>query len=372
MTIGHKKQALPNLLRILLSILFIVSTAHAQSWTGAVDSDFNKTGNWSGGNVPSAGEIAFIRGNVLNNNPVVLNGPASMGQIRIGQNAGAGLGAALNLNSGSTLRTTTRVEVGYSLSGDASGGVGSLRVNGGTHNLSAISVGNSAGSAGSANANSASGTVTINAGTVNLSSGSSYLGTRGSNSTGSSTGSLTIAGGSLHSNTTFEVGHVGSGSLSIEGGIASFNNLVFARSVGSSANLNLSGGTMNVSGGFNFGADGTNGTFALNMSGGTILLDRNRASNLLGILSDQDVTLTITGGLLEGGTEATNMANTYGTNLNEITLGDGHKILMGYDGTAGNAGKTAIWTTAPIPEPPTYALFGGFLALLFVMIRHRK
>lgn len=369
MTIGHKKQALPNLLRILLSILFIFSTAHAQSWTGAVDSDFNNTGNWSGGNLPSGSEIAFIRGNVANNNPVVLNGSASMGQIRIGRNAGAGLGAALNLNSGSTLGTTTRVEVGYSLSGDASGGVGSLRVNGGTHNLSAISVGNSA---GSNNANSASGTVTINAGTVNLSSGSSYLGTRGSNSTGSSTGSLTIAGGSLHSNTTFEVGHVGSGSLSIEGGSTSFNNLVFARSVGSSANLNLSGGTMNVSGGFNFGADGTNGTFALNMSGGTILLDRNRATNLLGILSDQDVTLTITGGLLEGGTEATNMANTYGTNLNEITLGDGHKILMGYDGTAGNAGKTAIWTTAPIPEPPTYALFGGFLALLFVMIRHRK
>ena len=332
-------------------------------WQGSQSSDFNTAGNWNFGTpTPTDRTIGTIReGGYANPNPV-LSGSASMGQLRIGQlGGGAGTTPTLTLGAGSALTTTIRTDVGYSLSGDASNSSGALTVNGGNHNLGSLYIGNVA---GGNNAVNASGTTTINGGTVNLSNGGFIAARSVTTSTGTSTGSLIIRGGSLSAaGSTFQVGQRGSGTLSLEGGSATFNNgLRLADQAGSSAMLNLASGTLDVASGFfTLGA----GTLAINIDKGILQLNGNRTGLLGTLFADSDVTLTITGGLVADSAEDTALSTQYSQNLGEITDSNGNKIYYGFDGD-----DTKMWSV--IPEPPTYALFGGFLALLFVMIRHRK
>lgn len=342
----------------LFCILALGHPAIAQNtlWQGSQSNDFNTAGNWNNG-VPGGGSIATIRGG---GNPV-LSGTASTSQLRIGQLSGSGGTSTLTLGAGSALTTTNRTDVGYSLSGDASNSSGALTVNGGNHNLTSLYIGNVAGTDNTVNA---SGTTTINGGTVNLSNGGYIAARSGATSTGTSTGSLIIRGGSLTAaGATFQVGQRGSGTLSLEGGSATFNNgLRLADQAGSSATLNLNSGTLDVAGGF-FTMGG--GTLAINIDQGILQINGNRTGLLGRLFADNDVTLTIIGGILEGSSEAQALSAQYSQSLGEIEI-DGRKVLYGYDGT-----ETKIWSV--VPEPSAYAMAGGLVSFVLVLlVRGRK
>ena len=356
------KKSRKNPLLSLFVFVALGQCALAQNtlWQGAIDNDFNTAGNWNNG-VPGAGDIATVRSGA---NPV-LSGAASMGHMRIGQLSGNGGTSILTLGTGSALTTTNRTDVGFSLSGDASSSSGAMTVNGGTHNLGTLYVGNVAGTDNTVNA---SGTTTINGGTVNLSNGGYIAARSGATSTGASTGSLIIRGGSLTAaGATFQLGQRGSGTLSLEGGGATFSNgLRLADGGSSSATLNLMSGTLDVAGGF---FTKGSGTVAINMGGGDLLLNGDRTGLLGTWLSDPNVTFTISGGLVAGSAEENAFSGQYAQNLGQTTDSNGNKFSYGYDGTTDT---TRVWSVVPVPEPSTYALFGGMLALICVMCRHRN
>lgn len=353
-------QSIPSAL--LLFVILLSQGTYAQTttrtWLGDQSNDFKDGDNWKTGTdtvgtPPTDTDIGMIRADQgENNNPVVLSGSTALGQIRIGQGAGSGEGASLVLEDASSLTIGKRVEVGYSLQIDSEASIGALTINGGTHDLAALSIGNSAGEEGLENENNATGSVVINGGIVNLTDGSSYIATRGAISTATTTGSLTLYGGSLNSIRNLEVGHHGSGTLSINGGSATLNNIVFAKNPGSEATLDLADGTMNVSGGFNYWSGG--GTLTIDFNQAKLYLKNNRISILAGIIGDGTsgrATIILSGGLDEDSAEENSLSGTYTEGLVSIHK-DGYTLRYGYDS---NSGQTAVWAVAGA-APPAHTL----------------
>jgi len=51
---------------------------------------------------------------------------------------------------------------------------------------------------------------------------------------------------------------------------------------------------------------------------------------------------------------------------------DGGTLYLGYDDNTIASGATALWAVAAVPEPSSYALIVGFLAISSVMTRRRR
>jgi len=197
----------------------------------------------TGASLQSAGALTQLTVNVTNVNTITTTGSA----VTINNTGANGL-AAINVHGG-TLTTTTAAAT-VSASGGASGGNAQVTLTGGqilnTSTGSGI-IASTAGVAGSGNA-----TVLITGGTVQAVNTAIQSTITGPNHTGTS--SVTMSGGSVLSSGANGIG-------------------LLARSAGrNSAQIQMSGGTVAATGNNGDGIQAaiTNGTYAVNVSGGTI------------------------------------------------------------------------------------------------------
>jgi hypothetical protein len=233
-------------------------------------------------------------------------------------------------------------------------------VNDGTHAITTLYVANKA---QTANATNVGGTVVINGGSLSVSS-NAYLATASNYSSGSSTATVTVNGGTLNytgASGQFYLGHTGSGTLHVNGGTVNLSNgLKLSHTVNGSSNLKLSAGQLNVTGGFfDWGAGNANMAFEINQ--GSMLINGNRVGKLDQYFGTDGTnglaSVNVVGGLVDD----TAFSDVYTQQLKQISL-NGYTLNYGYDGT-----NTGVWATAAVPEVSN---LGIFVFALFAGIWH--
>ena len=193
------RRALPALACALLAVLLTAADARAQTWSGAIDNDWTKGGNWVGGVAPAAGGSALI--NTDTPNTVIGVSPGvnvDVTNITLGQ-AAPNIGD-LTVQNGATVTVANKLSVGQS-------GTGTLLITGGS--------------------------VLTTSGPI------LYIGENvGSN------GTVTVSGPGSHliANQTLNVGFDGTGTLNIENnGVVTVNG-----NIGINVPRNTGSGTLNV------------------------------------------------------------------------------------------------------------------------------
>lgn len=329
---------------ILLSFA-LASPAHAKNslWIGSWSDDFNDARNWHKGAL-EANDIVSIRKVGMAKPDPVLRGEATISQLRVGQLA-ADSGAkpiTLTLESGSSLATSSRTDIGYSLGPDTSGSIGALVVNGGTHSLKQLMIGIVA---GEKNAVDAIGSLTLNGGSLECADGGNTGYVPVSSSNGKGTGVIKINAGAFTSGAVFSLGHSGKSVFSMNGGTAHFQTLnMTGNSKVSDSTIHLNGGTMNVK----TLVEGS-GKVVVNISQGVLQI--HAGSNRTGIIkrlvkgtSNQggSAVLNVMGGLAMGAKAEAVLSSTYTRLFKEVARGD-YLLRYGYDS---DSGITAMWAVA--------------------------
>ena len=314
-----------------------VPAAHAVNnlWTGAVDADWNKTGNWSLGRVPAAPNGQTTGDNFddsvvnsLTNFPILTVAPtASPRDIRVGSASG----------------TTGRV--------DQRAGAAST----GDNNWTFVGVAGGTGTYNLADTSAAGGTFTGFAiGSGDLTVGKNGNGGRlyvGGDDAGADAGIGTVnvnTSGSLIMRNDLCVGNQGgTGTFNLDNGTvtsgsAGSNAWLFIGQEGGHGTANMSGGSLSVFGRFYVGRNGSS-TGAVNMSGGTVTKQTGEpfvvAENAsTGVFTQSGGTVTTTGGELWVG-QGTGANGTY--NLSGSgTVNVGNWVAVGRDNGTGTLNMT--------------------------------
>jgi autotransporter-associated beta strand protein len=216
------------------------------------------------------------------------------GVIAVGMRDGHG---TLNVNSGSNFTTNGEIRVAFSDTNGTHSGSGTINVNGGTLSTNALTV--------ARNNNDVASTldaeVNVTAGELNVKSGSSLIGWRGTQSTGT----VNISGGSFNqgtvstanmiigsfAGTTGAVNVSGTGSLTFQRN----SNLLFSNlaEANASRSLTISGGNVAFYSDAGTTAGGTgvidlmntsnaSGTSTINLNGGTLTANQIKATSATG------------------------------------------------------------------------------------------
>jgi fibronectin-binding autotransporter adhesin len=366
----------------------VISAAEI-SWIATAGA-FTDGSNWSGGAVPTVGDVAVIANGGEATLSLVGGAPVDGPRIALGRD---GIGTLVVEGSGSAT-VTGPAYVGYTTTGSVTAGAGTLAVGSGT--TLTLGGGGDAVVGGSDDALGASGSIAIASGgelVFNASGKRLLVGqtVAGSTSTGSIdvAGTLTIAAGEFEVGRGQGGGGTGTGTLTIvDGGVVTANDWTkfggkpfggdggggLGRLVISGGTFNKlgggrlvfgdyqatgeavqTGGLVNVAGGegVNVGAFGVEGVGSYTISGGTLAVDGGALS--IGRQNGQG-TFTMTGGLVqktgtgdlevgEGGQGAGTMSVTGG--LVEVIGGD---LAVGKYGGTGtlSIGGTGVVRAGPV------------------------
>lgn len=330
--------------------------AHAQAWLGTTDQDWTVNTNWDGGVTPTIG--GWTVNLAIGNTPIITTAVDNTGAdsfVGTGGNTGV-----LDINAGGSIDSSTKwlfvggdngsagngtmnVNTGGSYTSDnqirfgRSGGTGNLNVDGGTVSVSALDEGGGTTTINISNG----GTVAATAGNIRMPLGG------GSMDSGSisATGQIFIGGGAGNSSFTMSGGSLTSGTW-----------LPIGIGAGSVANLDVSGGSVDVSSanagsfttiGANNDAIGTvtmtGGTWTQNGTGGIVLGEGGTASGTFTLTAGDITTPTIK--VAPGGT-ATGILNLDGGTLSTggVEIGPG-TATVNLNGTAitANANSTTFF-----------------------------
>jgi hypothetical protein len=351
---------LPITLSLLATLLVAVTANGGTSqWNGSTtDNNWETDTNWSA--VPGSGDNVNFRGKTGGAEDATAqlsSGKTVVNLIMGGAGAGSTKGTpTLTINSGGSLAVTDDTNIGYSLVGDTSGATAKFNVNSGTNTFADLfNIANAAGTS----AYATSGEVTVSGvGTTVTLAGVGRIATRGASATGATTGSLILNGGNFNSTKTgvaFYVGDYGNGTLTLNGGDASFvGSMKVANQAGSTGLIQLLDGNLYVTT-ITFGAG--DGSMILGEGYLTMILDK---TNLIdGWIANNIVSAV--GGMADDSA----FTSVYASGLTEVEL-DGFTVKYGYDGS----GATALWVA--IPESRAYSMIAGITGLVFVMVRRRR
>ena len=308
------KQTTKTLLTLSAATLICSSASAVSNWTGSVDGTWENAGNWTGG-LPVIGDQSFIEG--ATNPDVTLSSAGFSRRILVDE------GRTLFIADGGTLTTSGSVEV----IGDNSIGFVVVQ-DGGTYNRT-----------GTLDTRFAGSTVTVeDGGTFSLDGAWSSEGAGSGFIVSGSTASVTM--GSVINN-----GAAGILTLNDSAGMTVTGNMdlgsTAAISIGAESTLNI-GGLMSYGGAFSISSDTVlaNGVYNL--------------FNLTGTESGDFSSVTLSGAGY--GDDALSLSSDVWT----ATVGSQDYSFSQITGDL-----------TVVPEPGTYALIGGLLALGYVMVRHR-
>lgn len=404
--------SIKNIITPLLAIGSLVSVVDAADRylrTDISSTDYNTAGNWavqSGGaaDVPVAGDTVFVAaGSTLD-----ISGTHSAANLRAGMmyngtNATFGpepTGVSnININSGASVSLSNNIFVGMAWNRDAGDASAVTTVNTGA--TLAVNANTLIGTVyNQNNSKNATGELIVNGGSVTTNN--TMIGHKNNqNSTGTPTGTLTVNSGSFASNNAITMGHASNstGTLTVNGGTVISKGLNFGLKdtatfdyTGQTANFNLLGGEVLLTAGgwFNWDPDAT---VARNVQiGGGVLKATNQVTstggynaklgtirNLVDYLvanENGNQSLTIVGGQSAEAHAAllsqySNGQNGQGGGTEQYEV-NGGTLYLGYDDNTIASGATALWAVAAVPEPSSYALIVGFLAISSVMTRRRR
>jgi hypothetical protein len=346
----------------LLATLLVAVTANGgtSQWNGnsGTDNNWGTDANWSA--VPTSSDDVSFRGKTggaqdataqLSSSKQVVN--FTMG----GEGAGSTKGTpTLTINSGGSLAVGDDTHIGYSLLGDSSGATARFAINSGSNTFADLfNIANAAGTS----AYATSGEVTVSGvGTTVTLEGTGTIATRGASATGATTGSLILNGGNFNSTKTgvaFYVGDYGNGTLTLNGGDASFDgNINVAQQTGSTGLIQLLDGHLHSKTVTFVAGDGS-----MILGEGYLTMSLNKTSLIDGWIADNIVSAV--GGMADDSA----FTSVYVSGLTEVEL-NGFTVKYGYDGSGG----TALW--AVIPESRAYSMIAGITGLVFVMVRRRR
>jgi len=312
----------------LVGVALSPQALHAQSWNGAVDSDFSNGVNWSTGVAPSAASVSTIAATPTS--PVVAATTANAGQITM--NA-----STLGINAGATLvLNTLTVRSGSSVTGAGAITTNSLFLDSGSVGTD-VALATLATMGGGTFSGAISG-----AGQLLVSSGINFL-----------TGANTFSGGTdVNTNAFLTVGDSAT-SGSISGNVLNNGNLTFSRSDTTSYGGVISGtGVVNKSGTGTLILSGAN-TYsgATRIQAGTL---QTAADNVLSSAS----ALTISAGAtLDLGNTQQTVASLAGAG--NVDLGAGHAFSFGGDNASTSFTGNFIGTLSAIKEGTGTFSFSG-------------
>jgi hypothetical protein len=233
---------------------FAGAAASAQTWTGAVDDNFNNSANWNPSTVPNSSGASVII-NSATNNPVTLTGSVDIGTLQLGGAESLQLGGnTLNVFGGSIVNN------------------GLIGTNDGTltifnSNL-VLSGGGTVSMVGNQYINQASGGLTLT-NQDNLIEGTGQLGQNGLSLDNQASGTVNANtnGGLLYLNGGGSVSNAGTLEAS-NGGFLQINNTVTNSTTG---NITANGGTVYFNAAINGGTLNTQGTGVIQNIGNSTL-----------------------------------------------------------------------------------------------------
>ena len=403
-----------NLFTSLIVVVFTTSAVNAVDFyyrTDVSSTDPTVLANWAAQNgdaqagLPSAADHVPIQAG----STVDIATTVSTNQFRAGMmynGSGSGFGPEptgetnVNIKSGGTLSTAANLFAGMTWNRDAGPGQAKVTIETG----GAVSVGSNVIIGNLYNQNNSStvtGEIVLDGGA--LTGNAVNIGHKNNqNSTGVSTGILTMNSGTADFTGAVTMGHSDDsvGTLNMNGGKITAQGLTFGAKdltgtnaheyTNQTANLNLLGGEFHLiqAGWVNWQEEVTTSrnlvvgagilTAANQLtSGGTYNAKLGTIRNLINYLIDntngnQSISIAATAKTAE---EHSALLATYSSGNNsgsteEFVIDGQGTIYLGSDGNLTESGQTALWAVA-VPEPSSYALIAGCLAMTAIMLRRR-
>ena len=302
---------------MLLAAAAATRTLSAQDFWNDGTGNWSVGGNWLSGNVPAAGDTVNLTQSDATTRIVTFDAAATSGtgftQLTIDA---TGSGSMSLYQATGTLRVSGTEYIGNS-------GTGSFVQTGGSNVTGSLQLGAGSNAVGLYTlSNSASLTVKSNEyigysglGTFNQTGGTASINTLVLGANTGASGTYNLSGGNLAVNSGY-IGDYGAGVLNVQGGTTTFGNLTvgyysYATSVGSAGAVNLISGTLNATGSTIIGQE-ANGT--LNLQGGLASFQNlTLAMNHAGTLTiTNGASLSVAGNAYFGYSQNDAVVNQYG------------------------------------------------------------